>query len=220
MYCRRKGCGYVLDGLPQHRCPECGLLFDPCDPSTFATAPPPSRPAQMLRMLRTAKSKSIGMYERHKTAIISLCIFSVLAFVWLLRQHNIEREAVSDFLSSVALASETRNDIRWGHRTAPRGPAWLSRFLEPFERRLPRFLRTEVAIEADVASNDSLAHLRGLPNLTTVRVGGPQVTDAGLVHLEGLTRLQKLDLRHTAVTEEGIAKLRRALPKTTIIGPM
>lgn len=29
------GCSYVLDGLPQPRCPECGRPFDPDDPATF-----------------------------------------------------------------------------------------------------------------------------------------------------------------------------------------
>jgi hypothetical protein len=29
------GCGYILDGLPEPRCPECGRGFDPLDSSTF-----------------------------------------------------------------------------------------------------------------------------------------------------------------------------------------
>ncbi len=29
------GCGYILDGLPENRCPECGQPFDPADPSSF-----------------------------------------------------------------------------------------------------------------------------------------------------------------------------------------
>jgi hypothetical protein len=29
-------CGYILDGLPEARCPECGRGFDPADPETFA----------------------------------------------------------------------------------------------------------------------------------------------------------------------------------------
>jgi hypothetical protein len=32
------GCSYVLDGLPECRCPECGRPFDPNDPRTFKTA--------------------------------------------------------------------------------------------------------------------------------------------------------------------------------------
>jgi hypothetical protein len=31
------GCGYILDGLPEPRCPECGRPFDPADPATFFT---------------------------------------------------------------------------------------------------------------------------------------------------------------------------------------
>lgn len=37
------GCGYVLDGLPEHRCPECGRPFDPDNPRTFKTARPYKR---------------------------------------------------------------------------------------------------------------------------------------------------------------------------------
>jgi hypothetical protein len=32
-------CGYILDGLPEPRCPECGRGFDPRDPSTFRGPP-------------------------------------------------------------------------------------------------------------------------------------------------------------------------------------
>jgi hypothetical protein len=32
------GCSYVIDLLPQNRCPECGRAFDPDDPATFAVA--------------------------------------------------------------------------------------------------------------------------------------------------------------------------------------
>jgi hypothetical protein len=32
------GCGYDLNGLDRHRCPECGRPFDPSDPATFGTS--------------------------------------------------------------------------------------------------------------------------------------------------------------------------------------
>lgn len=35
------GCGHILEGLPENRCPECGQVFDPDDPRTLA--PPPER---------------------------------------------------------------------------------------------------------------------------------------------------------------------------------
>ena len=40
-YC--SDCEYNLDGLPEHRCPECGQPFDPDDPRTFKTARPHKR---------------------------------------------------------------------------------------------------------------------------------------------------------------------------------
>ena|GEM_PF-1851857 len=36
-------CGYVLRGLPDQRCPECGRDFDPAQPDTYTTTPRPTR---------------------------------------------------------------------------------------------------------------------------------------------------------------------------------
>lgn len=36
MFCRK--CGYALHGLSKNRCPECGLPFDPADPTSFVSA--------------------------------------------------------------------------------------------------------------------------------------------------------------------------------------
>ena len=33
------GCQYDLANLTEHRCPECGRIFDAADPQTFATEP-------------------------------------------------------------------------------------------------------------------------------------------------------------------------------------
>lgn len=38
-YCRR--CGYMLHGLVDHRCPECGTTFDPADAGSYRTSPLP-----------------------------------------------------------------------------------------------------------------------------------------------------------------------------------
>jgi hypothetical protein len=32
------GCGYILEGLPENRCPECARAFDPDDPKTYYLA--------------------------------------------------------------------------------------------------------------------------------------------------------------------------------------
>jgi len=37
MFCL--GCKYPLDGLAEHRCPECGRPFDPADSTSFTLKP-------------------------------------------------------------------------------------------------------------------------------------------------------------------------------------
>ena len=54
------------------------------------------------------------------------------------------------------------------------------------------------------------------PNLRTLRLEGPNVTDAGLHHLKGLKQLQSLLLCDTQVTEEAVADLERALPQLDV----
>ncbi len=43
-------CGYILYGLPEPVCPECGRAFDPSDESTFDTRPPSWRRKRMKRV--------------------------------------------------------------------------------------------------------------------------------------------------------------------------
>jgi hypothetical protein len=39
------GCGYILEHLPENRCPECRRAFDPNDPRTFTAGAPSLFPA-------------------------------------------------------------------------------------------------------------------------------------------------------------------------------
>jgi hypothetical protein len=50
------------------------------------------------------------------------------------------------------------------------------------------------------------------PNLHTLVLRGPKVTDAGLLFLRGLTQLTRLILFDTRVTEKGKSELLRELP--------
>jgi hypothetical protein len=47
-YCLK--CYYVLDGLPENRCPECGSPFDPDRPDTYSIRSDPSPRASFLRL--------------------------------------------------------------------------------------------------------------------------------------------------------------------------
>ena len=59
-------------------------------------------------------------------------------------------------------------------------------------------------------TDDGLAHLKGLTNLTLLNLHGTHVTSAGLAHLRPLTKLSKLDLSSTNVTDDGLPHLNRA----------
>jgi hypothetical protein len=84
-YCRK--CQYVLDGLPEDRCPECGTPFEPGDPSTYWRA------ADNARALadRTAAA--------WRDCLLSACCLAGLALLWLLHGSSQRGPEVSDFLA-------------------------------------------------------------------------------------------------------------------------
>ena len=50
-------------------------------------------------------------------------------------------------------------------------------------------------------------HLERLPQLESLELFGPKVTDDGLKHLEGLTQLQCLSISFAEVTDDGLNTL-------------
>jgi hypothetical protein len=75
----------------------------------------------------------------------------------------------------------------------------------------------ELRLRCTPTSDAGLAHLRRMVNLSLLDVAYTEVGDAGLLHLERLTELTELRLYHTSVSRAGEEKLRRALPKLTIL---
>lgn len=66
-------------------------------------------------------------------------------------------------------------------------------------------------------SDDDLACLDNLPRLRTIVLTSSPITDAGLEHLPRFSDLESVDVRFTNVTEAGVARLRRRLPRATIL---
>jgi Leucine-rich repeat (LRR) protein len=58
-------------------------------------------------------------------------------------------------------------------------------------------------------SDEGLAHLKDLIQLTSLDLSGTNITDAGLVHLQTMQRLQHLKLERTKITDAGLAHLAR-----------
>ena len=51
---RCRTCAYILDHLPQSRCPECGRPFDPADPATYRAHDPGARRRADIQMAALA----------------------------------------------------------------------------------------------------------------------------------------------------------------------
>jgi hypothetical protein len=69
-------------------------------------------------------------------------------------------------------------------------------------------------------SDDDLACLEPLDQLSSLDLSGSPITDAGLEHLKGLRHLTYVNCRNTKVTAKGAAELLRILPNAAIIyGP-
>ena len=65
-------------------------------------------------------------------------------------------------------------------------------------------------------SGKGLAALKSLPELQSISLAGPHVTDADLPALMSLKRLLMIDLYQTSVTKEGVEAIRKALPSCQV----
>ena len=71
-------CGYLLRGLPEPVCPECGRRFDPADTSTFDTRPPSWRRRRWVARGCTALAVvllAFALFPRHilKAELVFKC---------------------------------------------------------------------------------------------------------------------------------------------------
>lgn len=72
---------------------------------------------------------------------------------------------------------------------------------------------TSLDLEDTPITDASLIHLRTLTGLRYLHLDRTKVTDAGLKHLAVLTKLRQLDIRGTKVTQQGAETLKQALPR-------
>ncbi|MCA1612839.1 MAG: hypothetical protein LC800_01545 [Acidobacteria bacterium] len=100
-----------------------------------------------------------------------------------------------------------------GKVTVPAGAKLLlevsengARDLSPLAGLGPRDLQM-VSLMSSGATDDALAHLRGLTWIEWLDLASSNVTGTGLVHLAGMRLLEQLDLWGTDLTAEGLAHL-------------
>jgi uncharacterized protein YjeT (DUF2065 family) len=81
---------------------------------------------------------------------------------------------------------------------------------------LPRLNRLTLDPCGGAISDDELAALGDLSNLTILRLVYARITDQGLMHLGKLTKLRYLDLRDSEVSDKAVQELQKTLPNCTI----
>lgn len=67
---------------------------------------------------------------------------------------------------------------------------------------------TDLDLSKTAVTDDGLAHIKGLTNLTRLNLNNTAITDAGLQHLSSLTNLTYLNLYGTQVTDAGLEHLK------------
>ena len=79
--------------------------------------------------------------------------------------------------------------------------------LRPFVAEVERLRAEGLYLRATGATDDGLAHLKGLTELRELRLYEIEITDAGLAHLKTLSGLRVLRLPHQ-ITDAGLAHLK------------
>ncbi len=122
-------CSYILKGLAEHRCPECGRTFDPGDPTTYVTA---------MRCGRALLVQTVLLV----VAMIAPLFLAVLADMGRLNFPNPGRRYSAFYWIVIVLVSGTSYVIN-KRRTATAGRTLL---WEPGAIVHQRFFRTAYAI--------------------------------------------------------------------------
>ena len=175
MYCRR--CWYVLDGLAECRCPECGRPFDPTMPRTYRTKP---------------RSRWWWSVVRRAPAVGLLLLLTAGAwYYW-------EYAAQQRFLANL-------KSVGFGVQGKPLGPKWFTKWAK--DNDFPLLLTIDWAATPARTGNDDLKVFSQMPDLEWVALFGQDVSDASVVHLRTLTKLRGLDLTSSKVTDQGLGLL-------------
>ncbi len=217
MYCRK--CWYVLDGLTEHRCPECGRVFDSAKRRTYRTKPRGYLRRWCVRtlawlapvLLVVVGAGTAWLYWLHAVEAKVADELKALGFTrvqmspygpeWAIRWAMRLNLPVPETVNLVHYRNPSPGAVGLGLPKAPLGDDAL----RPLERL--RDLRALILWNTHVG-DQGLSHIKHLHSLGALFLPGAEVTDAGLVHLRGCTNLRLLDLSYTKVTDAGLKHLK------------
>ena len=122
--------------------------------------------------------------ERIAWTLLVLLVLGGMAIGWVYWEWRSEQQAI-------AVITKSGGNV-YVENT---GPCWLQRVIR-------------VCLDCTKATDKTLAHLKGLPQLERLTLFDTNITDAGLIHVQGLTRLMHLNLARTKITDAGLVKLK------------
>lgn len=158
--------------------------------------------------IRTAKRRWLSFSLRGALILLTaLCI-------WLAILATRARQQELAIRKIMELRGVLRFDYQQQDRSAPdkpRPPEWLQKAVG--EEYFRKVVSVDFAYGGGAkVTDDDLALLAGLPDLTTIELGNNKtVTDAGLKHLAGLRKLRTLYLYRNTFTGDGLRHLPRDL---------
>ena len=229
MYCR--ACSYILDAIPDNRCPKCGRLFDPTKRRTYARKPRWRRRLRLALVLglllilgamapRIGRATSNWASQRRAVAEIKATKANVsittrsqgpLLF-WLVLGDNFLPVVTgvnihNGSLNEQSLAAFSR---------LPDLESLTLQYVDVTDTVLEHIkdlkkLRMLWTLETTIG-DQGMPYLQQLTNLETLSLQGCQVTDNGLRYLAGLTQLKELNINSSMITDQGLECL-KALPK-------
>jgi len=149
------------------------------------------------------------MHRRFQYSVRTLLLVMLaigLGTIWWVNRANRQKNAVACILKAgggVVYGYQYDAAGKLDTNAEPSGPAWLrdSLGIDYFSRV------TDVYLTGESFGDTELKSLKSLPDLRTLLVAGPRVTDAGLVHLKQLHRLEELQLCGAGITDAGLTHL-------------
>jgi Leucine-rich repeat (LRR) protein len=194
IWCQK--CGYVLDGLSENRCPECGREFDPAKRRTFRRRP-----------MRT-KWFFLGRLALGIAGLTPILATAILVLLW---RPIFDQRAWRE-IDAWTDGTDFRpyRSSRSG-RSRSRGPVGMAGGWRGHLARLIRLYETGPTTDAMVTKFDEegISRLAGLKALEKLTLDECLLSEAAFGHLQRLSRLRALSIRHTTFTEPdaGLAKL-------------
>jgi Leucine-rich repeat (LRR) protein len=243
MYCRK--CGYVLNGLPEPRCPECGQAFDPARRRTYRTR---TRRERWWRVVKwttvccAALALTVGaavgyLYygycceQRAIGQLGHLVQTDIVGPDWLGRWAGERGWPILDRVTHMTQYVSSKRDLsplkelRWlrdlqvlsldGGDPARPRGPVLD---ERMFRPVSQLAGLEgLCIEETVVLDDVFGTLGGLKRLKGLYVENAEISDAAMASLADLTALEHVELYHTHLRGPGLSYLKQ-LDQLRILG--